>query len=228
LLAHELAHVTQQARDAALPPSALRLGAGNTPQEREADGISHRIHTAAAAARPGEGRQAPVGESVLQRQPSPTAQVNLTIDTRGRVDLTVAGPNLGPVSGPTIGIRRNANGTYDLLVGARRQTVAASEIPSMLRGMLGGAGKPGGKLSEKNLRVPTCDQLQAAGGNRFMTFAEYRVSRMLSPTLLPMTPALYDALLMTCPPPTFELPEAPEPELQDAPIPVSTEDTALA
>ena len=140
--------------------------------------------------------------AVLQRQPSPTAQLNLQIDEKGKVDLAVAGPDVPVVGNPTIGIRRNADGSYDILVGGKGKTVAASEIPQMLKSMIG-SGQAGGRKPNQEFRVPTCSQLRAASGTRFMTFAEYRLSQMLSPNLLPMTPALYNALVENCLPPNL-------------------------
>src|SRR5262249_6257954 len=59
---------------------------------------------------------------MLQRQtsfpdpPPVQGQINLSIDDRGRVSVTVAGPaNTPVVKQPTIGIRRDPNGKYHLL-----------------------------------------------------------------------------------------------------------------
>jgi hypothetical protein len=221
-LAHELAHVIQQrghVRDGVA--SSLRVdGPQHATHEREAEDLS--------AGRGQRSPLSPVPRGTVQRQPSPTLQLNLTIDEQGKVDLSLAGPDVPVVGNPTIGIRRRPDGTYDLLVGGKGKTVAASEIPALLRGAVGAGAKPGAVKPSTRFRVPTCGQLRAASGTRFMRFDEYRVSQMIAPDLLPMTPALYEALVESCRPKPIEIPEAPPQELQDAPTNILPEGTAIA
>lgn len=214
LLAHELTHVVQQGGDRSASFSgAVQFGSANLLQEQEADRISR---TVTAMPSPYALAPQPANAVALQRQPNPTVQLNLQIDDRGKVEVTIAGPELPVVGNPTLGIRRNPDSSYDVLVGGKGKTVAASQIPQLFKGMLG-SSKPGTQPSQP-FRVPTCAQLRAASGTGYMTFAEYRISQMLSPNLLPMTPALYEALVETCRPKPIEVPAMPPPPLQDAPL----------
>jgi len=219
LIAHELTHVAQQANASA--GGAVRYGAAHEGAEREAELAAGGSH------RPSPIRSGLAFPTIL-RQPSSTAQLGLRIDERGRVDITVEGPEVPLVGTPTIGIRRNPDGRYSLLVGGKGKTVAANEIPALLRGAMGGDAKPGQKPLSREVRVPTCGGLRTASGTRWMTFDEYRVTQMLSSNLLPLTPALYEAVVESCAPKPMEIPEAAPPEMQDLPAPNLAPGTALA
>src|SRR5262249_12688338 len=147
---------------------------------------------------------------------------------RGRVDVTVAGPATTPVvSQPTIGIRRDANGTYHILVGGKDKVVAVDQIPSILRGALGGQAGSGSR--KQKLRVPTGNQLRLWGGKekvRIMTFSDYRRqqkiwhSQVSSEPWLELTQSLFDALLEHCMSELIEIELPPATEkapMQDAP-----------
>jgi hypothetical protein len=124
--------------------------------------------------------------------------IDLAIDERGRVDVTASGPGLPVVGSPTIGIRRNHDGSFRLLVGAGGRTVPLAEVPEQLRKLVGAAGKVGGRPVRQTLRVPPCRELRSADATRFMTYDEYRLSRMLVADELPLPPAMYRARLESC------------------------------
>lgn len=221
LLAHELAHVVQQ-EGAPETRGSIPVEPADTPRERAAERVEKQLNGAAGGgpARTAVQRQGPPAPSM----PSPTGQLGLTIDGKGRVTVTVSGPNAPVVGNPTIGIRRNPDGTYEMVFGGTRKTVAASEIPGLLRGALG-AGGAGGKKPQKEWSVPTCEQLLAQNGFRYKTFSEYQGGQMLLSNPLPLTAELYNAILSLCPP---AIPEAgPAPEPNDAPITTQTEDEAV-
>jgi hypothetical protein len=227
VLAHELAHVVQQeggGRAAASLPGTIRLAPAASAQEREAS-------AAATGIEPG-GRQAPARPvthastaAAVQRQPlqapgtagPPAAAfgVDLGIDERGRVEVTAAGPGLPVVGRPTIGIRRTPEGAYRLLVGAGGMVVTPEEVPEQLRKAVQAASRPAGAPLRQVFQAPTCRELRAAEAARFMTYDEYRLSRMLVGDALPMTPALYQARLAACgpvtpaPAPTTSIPATP-------------------
>lgn len=230
LLAHELAHVVHQGQpeDRTGPGgSNIRLGPANSLQEREAEIASQQVASGVTPAHLGTSSLRPIQPTTLQRQLSSDYQLNLAIDERGRVEVTLSGPNLPVISNPTIGIRRNVDGTYDMMAGGRGKTVAASEVPAMLRGALGTAGKPSAPNARQVFRMPTCSGLRSPSGTRFMTYDEYRVSQMLSPDMLPMSAALYEARLQSCKQEPVELPK-PLPQLQDAPLQTLPEGIAIA
>lgn len=217
LLAHELVHVIQQGGDRRSETTgSLQWGSANLLQEQEADRASDHI-VGAAALNPQPSPLA-ASSAQLQRQPNPTAQLNLTIDEKGKVDLTLSGPDMPVVGNPTLGIRRRSDGSYDLLMGGKGKTVGASEIPLMLKGMMGSGTNPSTGKPTQEFRVPTCGQLRAASGTRFMTFQEYSVSQMISNDRLPMSPAIYDALVESCRTKPLNLePPAPAPLLEPTP-----------
>lgn len=217
LLAHELTHVARQGTTAAPGPAAFQVGAPDSLEEVEAAAVGGRVASGLSAGL--SARTSAAGASgVLYRQPSPTGQLNLSIDENGRVDVTVAGPELPVVGNPTIGIRRNPDGTYDVLVGGKGKTVAASEIPGMLRGAMGESGGAGGSTPRRTFRVPRCDQLRSPDGTRYMTYDEYRISQMLSADLLPLTRTLFEALIEACQAPA----PTPTPSPTPAPGPTPT------
>jgi hypothetical protein len=222
LLAHELTHVAQQPDAAAWIPGHLRLGDPDSAHERQA-ARNERVADAPTGGLAGTIQRQPK----LPSAPDQTGALNLTIGDDGKVSVTVAGPNAPVVSNPTIGIRRNPDGKYDLLVGGRGKTVAASEIPGMLRGALGGDGKkPGEKPQE--FYVPTCAQLRSSKDGRYFTFDEYKVNQMLTGKTTPLTPAFYDALIENCRPKPQEIDVPPATPPQEAVPPVSPEGTAVA
>jgi hypothetical protein len=225
LLAHELTHVAQQRDNRTSVPGQLRLGDPDSSHERQAARGERLSDGQAGAAQVGTVQRQPN----LPSAPSQTGQLNLSIGDDGKVSVTVVGPNAPVVSNPSIGIRRNPDGKYDLLVGGKDKTVAASEIPSMLRGALGDGGKtkPGEKPQE--FYVPTCAQLRSSKDGRFFTFTEYKVNQMIAGKTTPLTPAFYDALIENCRPKPMEIDVAPPAEPpQEAVPPVSPEGTAVA
>jgi hypothetical protein len=218
LISHELTHLAQQRNAAA--GGAVRLGTARGPEEREAEAVS------------AGGGTGPIRSGfafpTIMRQQNPTAQLGLRIDERGRIDVTVEGPELPVVAAPTIGIRSTADGRYTLLVGGKGKTVEANEIPGLLRGAMTGSAKPGQKALNRELRVPTCGGLRTPNGARWMSFDEYRVSQMLAPDLLPLTPALYEAVVESCEPKPIEIPDQPPMPMQDLPAPNLPPGTAIA
>ncbi|AGB26700.1 hypothetical protein Mycsm_06563 (plasmid) [Mycobacterium sp. JS623] len=213
VLAHELVHTVQQGRLAGrrIPE---RASAPNDAAETEA----HRI----AGSR--QNPTATTGAGV-HRQPAPApgvqtvAGVSLTLREDGRLDVVASGPKLPAVGKPAGGLRRNADGTYTVTFGADEKVVAPSEVPAMLRGAVGQVAK--GDVTPRSFRIPNCSSLRSASGTRWMTFDEYRVSQMLSPDLMPLTPLFYDGLVANCtsrrtPPPTAPM-AAPPAGLSDVP-----------
>lgn len=231
LLAHELAHVVQQRGSIhASHPGTLRLGRSDGPEEREAADAGRSIDTNGVAGDSPTSRRA---NGTLQRQPAsderppdPGQQVTVTVGEDGKLTLTASGPKTPAVGSPTIGIQRKPDGRYDLVVGGTEKTVAAGEIPPMLRGALGEAAKPGAVVSPEQ-RVPVCSQLRGPRGG-FMTFSEYSASQVISQKRMALTPAFYDALVQNCRPKPVELDIAPATPPQEAVPPVSPEGTAVA
>jgi hypothetical protein len=224
LLAHELTHVVQQGGGHGPDQTATRIEAPNTPEERGADLAARRIASGGMAERHTHDPAAPPSMS-LQRQPSPDYQLNLTIDERGRVDVTVSGPKVPIIGNPTIGVRRNPNNTYQVIGGAGGKAVAPSEIPEMLRSTLHGAAGSTSPPAPRTLYVPSCRNLRVPDGTRFMTYDEYRVSQMISGATLPMSQSLYELRLQACSEKPAEVP-APEPKIAP-PMPTRNE-TAVA
>jgi Domain of unknown function (DUF4157) len=232
LIAHELTHVLQQAASETPGPDRYSAGINEADQEHEAESRSRRILSEPAGTPhlthvPVRGSEGP-----LQRQPQLPGppplqgQINLTVDAQGRVSLSIAGPqNVPVVAQPTIGIRRDPNGKYHLLVGGKDKLVSVDEIPALLRSAVGQAGTPGGKTPSSAIKVPSCSQLMTLDGTRFKTFAEHRVDRILNPNWLDLTPALYDALVEACQP---IQPDISRPAPQEALPPVVPEGMAVA
>jgi hypothetical protein len=199
LLAHELAHVAQNS-GAALPEAGTLRVAESARHEAEAAAAAR---TVGSQPRSGEPLPAPdpgaaSGAVRLSPDVSPSGGISLQFDETGRVTVTVVGPDLPIVGGPAIGLRRNADGSYQLVAGGKGKVVAAGDIPGLLRQAVAGAGKAGKGPTVAGFRFPTCDRLRAPDGTRLMTFLEYKVSQMLSTDLLPLTPPLYDAILEVC------------------------------
>jgi hypothetical protein len=227
VLAHELVHTVQQGKLAGQRISE-RTSAPNDVAENEA----HRV---------AGSRQNPTATSGagVHRQPAPApgvqtvAGISLTLGEDGRLDVVASGPKLPAVGKPAGGLRRNADGTYTVTFGADEKVVAPSEVPAMLRGAVGQVAK--GDAAPRSFRIPNCSSLHSASGTRWMTFDEYRVTQMLSPDLMPLTPLFYDGLIANCtsrrtPPPTaplappLDVPAAP----QEAMPPVLPEGQAMA
>lgn len=234
LLAHELAHVLQQRSEITAlsgdSSGSLEIGAEDTPAEREAHSAADRILSSVHSS------PIPIPfpyaqNHLIQRQPnlpgpSPfLGQTNLTIDDRGRVDITVAGPATTPVvSSPTIGLRRDPSGQLHLLVGGKDKVISISDIPNLLRQVV--AGQAGGSGKKPNFRVPTCAQLTLYGGrekNRFMAFEQYQIQQRLwhskiSPlggeVWLELTRPFFDALIELC---MRELMPFPRPSVGEKP-----------
>ncbi len=149
--------------------------------------------------------------------PPVQGQLTLSIKENGAVEVRVIGPEDTPVvKSPTIGIGRDADGKWHILVGGKDTVVTVDQIPAMLRSAYGGSSKPGGKNTTK-FRVPTSSQLWLTNQGRFMTYNEYKVSQMLSPSLMPLTPALYDALIESYAPVQIQIPKPPPSEKGDFP-----------
>jgi hypothetical protein len=232
LIAHELTHVLQQA--GSVTPGANRSSPATNEvhEEQQAESNSRRVVSDPLPTADLANLPARSPKRRLQRQPQLPGppplqgQVNLTVDNQGRVSLSVAGPqNIPVVTQPTIGIRRDPNGKYHLLVGGKDKLVSADEIPELLRKAVGQAGTPGGKSPSPPIKVPSCSQLMTIDGTRFKTFAEHRIDRILNPNWLDLTPALYDALVEACHP---VQPDMPRPAPHEALPPVVPEGMAVA
>jgi hypothetical protein len=206
VLAHELVHTVQQGRLAGrrIPD---RASAPSDTAETEAHRLAGTRQTPTATTGAG-----------VHRQPAPApgvqtvAGISLTLREDGRLDVVASGPKLPAVGKPAGGLRRNADGTYTVTFGADEKVVAPSEVPAMLRGAVGQVAK--GDVAPHSFRIPNCSSLRSAGGTRWMRFDEYRVTQMLTPDLMPLTPLFYDGLIANCtshrtPPPTAPLAEPP-------------------
>lgn len=217
LLAHELAHVKQQSRRRREEGGSLDVEAPDAIAEQQAAGAA--LGLALGAHRAALSIETPLpGIDRLQRQPPAapsiptTGGITLTIDERGRVDVTISGPSTTPiVSRPTIGIRRDPDGKhYHILVGGRDSVVPLDQIPEMLRS-LGGAGPRAAPGKGARFTVPACDQLTAMHNS----YDNYRVSQMISPGAagpepqLPLTQPLFDALVAACSPQPAKPPTGP-------------------
>jgi hypothetical protein len=224
LLAHELTHVLQQSAASDAASNALVVGETGAVAEVEAERVGRAVVSAstAPASTPASFPSA-VGVHVqrapgLPDLPPVQGQLNLSIDDRGRVSVTIAGPENTPVvKQPTIGIRRDRDGTYHVIVGGKDKIVSIEEIPALLRSAVNESAKPGAKPTAPTLQVPRCDQLKTLDGSRFKTFDEHRVDLILNPNWLRLTPALYDALIESC---QVSKPDMPRPEPQEAVPPV--------
>lgn len=229
LLAHELTHVLQQKnQEINFSDIDMQVGAADTFHERAAQDVSNRLDSGIFGPNLVVDSPLSFGAAVLQRQPSTpggqapiTGLFNLTIDERGHVDLTVAGPSSTPVvSGPTIGIRRDSNGQYHLLVGGKDKVVAVEDIPKMLRQAAG--IQTSGPRAKTKFKVPTCAQLTLHSGKekgRFMSFEQYKIQQRLwhgqinplgGETWLELTKPFYDALIDLCTMQQTPLPPAVE------------------
>jgi hypothetical protein len=232
LIAHELTHVLQQAGFGTQGRDRCSAGTNEAEQEQEAESRSNSVLSEPTGTPQLAHLRVPEPERRLQRQtqlPGPPpiqSQINLTVDDQGRVSLSVAGPqNIPVVKQPTIGIRRDPNGKYHLLVGGKDKLVSVDEIPALLRSAVGQAGTAGAKTPSPAIKVPSCSQLMTLDGTRFKTFAEHRVDRILNPNWLDLTPALYDALVEACQP---VQPDISRPAPHEALPPVVPEGMAVA
>jgi hypothetical protein len=252
VLAHELVH-TLQNHGAGLDSATPRgISDPRGPREREAAEVAGCVMEAGAARR-SDGVSAGVGprqhvgagpsgvraaSGLVHRQPSPLPSMGqpdvglgLTVREDGRVDVVASGPGIPVVGNPAVGLRRNADGTWEVVAGGTKKTVAASEVPALLRSFAA-ASKPGARTQ---LKVPPCRQLMGVDG-RPRPYADYRVNAVLWPDTMPLTPQLYDVMTSACRPrdtppvPTPEpvAPPAPPAELQDFPAPALPEGQAYA
>jgi Domain of unknown function (DUF4157) len=211
VITHELVHTLQNGRSeaagsgsgAGADAASARVSSPDSPREREAAevaeagglrsgpadlGGSPRVGGAAA------GSGARVHRSPDVSAPAPDVGMGLTFREDGRLEVVVSGPKAPVVGNPAVGMRRNADGTWDIVFGGTKKTVTAREIPDLLRSMA--AAKPG---TSRTLRLPTCHQLTGLNG-RPRSFDEYRVNAILWPETLMLTEPLYDALVGTCRP----------------------------
>jgi hypothetical protein len=225
LLAHELVHAGFDRSDDRAVPARLTIADRSAPFEMAAERASRQV----LAGTPVEAGLAS-SDAALHRQPGPDIWLRLTIDENGRAEAVVGGPELPAIGAPAIGVRRNANGSYDVVGGAGGRTVAPTEVPDLLRGTLEGGARRTGANRPRVFRCPSCASLRAPGGTRYMTYQEYRISQILSPDLLPMTQPIYDARVRACGPVQREIvplpPPAPAPQ-EDVP-PLTRPGTALA
>jgi hypothetical protein len=216
LIAHELAHVVQQSSRVASPSGDLRIGATDTPDERAADETSLRVMGEFAGPAMAANVHGPSSAGTLQRQPNlpgpaPTlGGLDLSVDLeRGSVSVTVSGPSNTPVvSKPTIGLRRDASGSYHMLVGGKDKVITVDEIPGMLRKAVGAGGGAAG--ASKKFRIPTCHQLHLSGKERmprYMTFDQYKLQQRIwhgavnplgGESWLDLTEPLFDELIALC------------------------------
>lgn len=233
LLAHELTHVQQQRNEiTSSARNALRMDAVDTPEEQEAQSAADRVlsdlQPASVPSRLSHCRDGLVRRQPNVPHPSPfLGQTNLTIDERGRVNITVAGPAKTPiVPSPAIGIGRDQNGQFHLLVGGKDKVISIDDIPALLRQTVG--GQAAGSAKKPKFRVPTCAQLTLYAGkekNRFMTFAQYQTRQkvfhsQISPlggeVWLELTRPFFDALIDLC---MMKLVELPRPAAAEKPSP---------
>lgn len=128
--------------------------------------------------------------------PKIQGQLTLSINYEtGAAEVRLVGPEDTPViKSPTIGIQRDANGQFHILIGGKDTVVTVDQIPTMLRSAIGETSKPGEK-KQTQFRVPRYDQLWRSSLGRFATYTEYKITQMLTPDLMPLTPALYEALI---------------------------------
>jgi len=230
LLGHELAHVVQQSAASDTASNVLVVGKTGAAAELEAEKSGQAV--VSASADPSSTRLSSAIDVHVQRAagvpdlPPVQGQLNLSIDDSGRVSVTIAGPENTPVvKQPTIGIRRDPNGKYHILVGGKDKLVAVEEIPALLRSAVNEAAKPGAKPAAPSLQVPRCDQLKKLDGSGFKTFDEHRVDLILNPNWFCLTPALYDALIESC---QASEPGTTRPEPREAVPPAVPEGMAVA
>jgi hypothetical protein len=206
VLAHELVHTVQQG-----PLSGRRLPDRISEPGDEHEDEAHRISGSP------DRVAAPAPAGTVHRAPTPEVEnpagISLTLREDGRLDVVVRGPKAPVVGKPAAGLRRNVDGTYTVVFGADEKVVSPSEIPPMLRGMVGGAAK--GDVAPRSFRIPNCSSLRSVDQTRWMTYDEYRVSQMLSPGLMPLTPLFYEKLIGSCSPeiaPPAAPPVTPDPD----------------
>ena len=216
VLAHELVHTVQQGLLAGrrLPD---RISEPDDAHEREAHRVAGSLRQVSKPAPAGAVHRAPAPE--VENPPG----ISLTIREDGRLDVVARGPKAPVVGKPAAGLRRNVDGSYTVVFGADEKVVSASEIPQMLRGMVAGAAR--GDVAPRSFRIPNCGSLRSIDQTRWLTYDEYRVTQLLSPDLMPLTPLFYDKLIASCsaartPPPTAPEgapPPAAAPEPAEAP-----------
>ena len=204
VLAHELVHTVQQGTLAGrrLPD---RVSEPEDPHEREAHRVTGSRDRAAT----------PAPTEAIHRAPVPQVEnpagISLTIHEDGWVDVVARGPKAPVIGKPAAGLRRNADGSYTVIFGADEKVVSASDVPAMLRGMVTRAAR--GDVTPRSFRIPNCATLRSVDQTRWRTFDEYRVSQLLSPDLMPLTPLFYQQLIASCSathtPPAE--PQAPDP-----------------
>lgn len=230
VLAHELVHTVQNTAAGAQPGPPTAISRPDSPREREAAWRASGPPAAAPSTADRSGattvhRQAAM--SMPTTTATPDVGLGLTIREDGRIEVQASGPSLPVVGNPAVGLRRNADGTWEVLAGGTRKTVSAAEIPALLRSFAA-TSKPGAKTQVK---VPSCRQLADVDG-RPRSFDEYRINAILWPDTMPLTPALYQVMVDGCrtrerPDPT-PLPPPPPAELQDLPAPSLPEGQAYA
>ncbi len=231
LLAHELTHVVQQSTALDMPSDALVIGQTGVADEVEAEKVASAVVSTcgdlpSTTARPSAASLQVQRAAGVPDLPPVQGQLNLIIDNSGRVSVTIAGPENAPVvKQPTIGIRRDPDGKYHILVGGKDKVVTVDEIPALLRSAVNEGTKSGTKPGAPGLRVPRCEQLKTLDGSRFKTFDEHRVDFILNPTWLRLTPALYEALVEAC---QASEPDVNRPPPQEAVPPVVPEGMAVA
>jgi hypothetical protein len=213
VLAHELVHTVQQG-----------TLAGRRLADRVSEPDDSHEHEAHRVAGSPQQVKTPAPAGAVHRAPTPQVEnppgISLTIREDGRLDVVARGPKAPVVGKPAAGLRRNVDGSYTVVFGADEKVVSPSEIPPMLRGMVAGAAR--GDVAPRSFRIPSCASLRSIDQTRWMTYDEYRVTQLLSPDVLPLTPLFYDELIASCsaartPPPTAPL---------DARPPAAAPDTA--
>lgn len=199
VLAHELVHTVQQGPLAGrrLPD---RISEPGEAHEREAHQVAGSTDRLGGAVSSGSVSSGAVSSGAVSRAPAPDVQsppgLSFSLREDGRLDVVARGPQLPGVGKPAAGLRRNVDGTFTVVFGADEKVVAPSEVPPMLRGMVGGATT--GEVAPRSFRIPTCASLRSIDQTRWMTFDEYRVTQMLSPGLMPLTPLFYRQLIASC------------------------------
>jgi len=119
-----------------------------------------------------------------------------------------------------IGGKRNADGTWTLVVGGEGKTVAASDIPSLARRAVGdgAASEAGPAKPPARVDIPSCKMITDRQGNA-LPYSAYRAAQSVR-SGEPLSQAMYSRVLESCAPLRREdLPTPDPPRLDDLPGP---------
>jgi hypothetical protein len=133
----------------------------------------------------------------------PIGTLTLEINERGTLRLVLRGPEVPVVRlRPAIGVSRDEQGRYHLVVGANDYVYNIQQLPAEFQRML--RGRPATN-APSHLEMPTCRQLRRANGT-YLTYADYVTTCRLFHgnvgnigTVWPeMPPAVYEMLIQSC------------------------------